>query len=349
MNRKLLALGATLAILLAGTLTMAGPPQGDYHLLKKVPLDAGASGREYFDYITFDAGARRIYVSHGTEVIVVDADSWAIVGKVTGLKRCHGVALVPELGKGFITDGESATVEMFDLKTLKITKEIAAADDADSIVYDPASKHILSFNGDSRNSTVIDPQSGTVVKTLPLPGGPEFPAADGKGTVFVNGEEKNEVMVIDSRALTVRAQWPVAPAGGPTAMAMDREHRRLFSAGRKPAALVVMNADNGKVIQSFPISGGVDAAVFEPETGLVFCSTREGMIHIFHEDTPDKYSAVATVKTELGAKTMALDPKTHHLIVDTVDYGPPPAPTAQHPHPNPAALPGTFHMLVYGR
>ncbi len=349
MSKRLLASAATLGILLVCTLTVASPPEGGYHLLKKIPLDAGAGGREYFDYITFDPDARRIYLSHGTEVKVVDADSWEVVGNVTGLKRCHGVALVKEVGKGFITDGESGTVQMFDLKTLKITGEIKADADADSIVYDPASKHILSFNGDSRDSTVIDPQSGTVIRTLPLPGGPEFPVADGQGTVYVNGEEKNEVMVIDSRALAIRARWPVAPAGAPTAMAMDREHRRLFIGCRNPQALVVMNADNGKVIQSFPISAGVDANVYESETGLVFSSTREGMIHIFHEDTPDKFSVVATVKTEYGAKTMALDPKTHHLLVDTVDFGQPPAPTPQRPHPNPVPIPGTFHLLVYGR
>ena len=167
--------------------------------------------------------------------------------------------------------------------------------------------------------------------------------------MYVNGEEKSEVMVIDSRALAIRARWPVAPAGAPTAMAMDREHRRLFIGGRNPQVLVVMNADSGKVIQSFPISAGVDANIYESETRLVFSSTREGMIHIFHEDTPDKFSVVAAVKTEYGAKTMALDPKTHHLLVDTADFGQPPAPTPQRPHPNPVPIPGTFRLLVYGR
>ncbi len=338
-----------LAMLLLGSLSVAGPPEGDYHLLKKIPLGAAAGGREYFDYITFDPDARRIYLSHGTEVKVVDADSWAVVGNITGLRRCHGVALVKEVGKGFITDGDSGTVLMFDLKTLKVTGEVKADADADSIIYDPASKHIFSFNGDSRNSTVIDPRSGTVFRTLRLPGSPEFPVADGQGTVYVNSEDQSEVMVIDSRALALRARWPVAPAGAPTAMAMDREHRRLFIGGRNPQVLVVMDADSGKVIQSFPISAGVDANIYEPETRLVFSSTREGMIHIFHEDTPDKFSVVAAVETEYGAKTMALDPKTHHLLVDTADFGQPPAPTPQRPHPNPVPIPGTFRLLVYGR
>ncbi|MGD1103100.1 MAG: YncE family protein [Terriglobia bacterium] len=349
MNKKVLASAATMAILLVCTLTVAGLPEGGYHLLKKIRLAAAAGGREYFDYITFDPDTRRIYLSHGTEVKVVDADSWRVLGSITGLKRCHGVALAKEFGKGFITDGDSGTVQMFDLKTLKVTGEVKADADADSIIYDPASKHIFSFNGDSRDSTVIDPQSGTVIRTLPLPGAPEFPVADGQGTVYVNSEDQNEVMVIDSRTLAVRARWPVAPAGAPTAMAMDREHRRLFIGGRNPQVLVVMNADNGKVIQSFPITAGVDANIYEPATGLVFSSTREGIIHVFQEETPDKFIEVVTIKTEYGAKTMALDPKTHHLFVDTADFGQPPAPTPQRPHPNPVPIPGTFRLLVYGR
>jgi hypothetical protein len=167
--------------------------------------------------------------------------------------------------------------------------------------------------------------------------------------VYDNIEDTNEVVAIDSRALTVKSRWPVAPAGGPTAMAMDREHRRLFSAGRNPQMLVVMDADSGKVIQSFGITAGADAAAYEPETGLVFVSTREGMIHIFHEDSPDKFSAVESVKTEFGAKTMGLDTKTHNLFVDTADFGPAPAPTTERPNPRRMPVPGTFHLLIYGR
>ena len=349
---KLLAPGAialSLAILLLGNPAVSGPPQGGYHLLNKIPLSAAPGGGEYFDYLTFDAATRRVYVSHGTEVKVINADNGAVVGSITGLKRCHGVALVNDLGKGFITDGDSGTVVIFDLKTLKVAGSVKAAPDADAILYDPASKHIFSFNGDAHSATVIDPKSGAVVGTLEFGGVPENAVADGKGTIYNNNEEKNDVVVIDSRTNTIKARWPVAPAGGPTAIAMDREHRRLFSAGRNPQMLVVMDAENGKVIQSFPISAGVDAAIYEPETGLVFCSTREGMIHIFHEDTPDKFSVVETVKTEYGAKTMALDPKTHNLYLTTSDFGPPPAPTPERPHPNPVATPGTFRLLIYGR
>lgn len=337
------------ALLLVGTVGVATPQQGGYHLLKKIPLGAAPGGGEYFDYITFDPSTRRVYVSHGTEFKVLNADTGAVVGTITGLKRCHGIALVNEIGKGFITDGDAGTVVIVDLKTLKVTGEVKAAPDADAIIYDPASQRIFCFNGDSHSATVIDPKNGTVAGTIEFGGVPENAVADGRGTVYNNNEEKNDVVVIDSRKLSIKARWPVAPAGGPTAIAMDREHRRIFSAGRNPQMLVVMNADSGKVIQSFPISAGVDAAIYEPETGLVFCSTREGMIHIFHEDSPDKFSLVETVKTEYGAKTMALDPKTHNLYVSTSDFGAPPAPTAQRPHPTPAPTPGTFRLLVYGK
>jgi YVTN family beta-propeller protein len=339
-----------LFVVLLGILAVASPPAVHYHLLKKVPLGAApGGGREYFDYLTVDSHARRVYASHGTEVKVADADSGAAVGTIPGLKQCHGIALVEELGKGFISDGGAAKTVIFDMASLKVMGEAKGEEDADSIIYDPASKRVFVFNGDPQSATVIDPANGTVVKTIALGGGPEFAVADGQGMVYDNIEDKNEVVAIDSNTLAIKSHWPVAPAGQPTALAMDREHRRLFAAGRNPQKLVILDVDNGKVIQSFPISAGADASVYEPETGLVFVSTREGHIHIFHEDTPDKYSEVETVKTEFGAKTMALDSKTHHLYLTTADFGPPPAPTAERPHPNPVPIPGTFHLLIYGK
>jgi len=337
------------SLLMLGSLALASPPAGSYHLLKKIPLSAAPGGKEYFDYITVDGPARRVYLTHGTEVKVVDADSGAVVGTISGLKRSHGVALVKDLGKGFITDGDGDKVVTFDIATLKVTGEIKTEPDPDSITYDPASKRIFVFNSDPHAVTVIDPANGKVVKTIPLGGGPEFPVADGKGMVYDNNEDTNEVVVIDSKALMIKARWPVAPAGRATSMAMDRQHRRLFSSGRGPQMLVVMDADNGKVIQSFPISAGVDANVYEPETGLIFVSTREGKIHIYHEDSPEKFSVVDTVKTEVGAKTMALDPMTHNLYLTTSDFGPAPAPTKEEPHPSPVGIPGTFRLLIYGR
>lgn len=343
-------LTVAISITLLGSFALALAATGGYHLIKTYPFGvAEGSTREYFDYIMVDPSARRVYVSHGTEIKVLNADSGALVGNITGLKQDHGVAVATEFDRGFITDGAQGKVITFDLKTLKVTGEVKADKDADSIVYDPASKRVFAMNGDPNSSTVIDARTATVVGTIELGGGPEFAVADGKGTVFVNLEDKNQVVAIDSHTLKIKSRWPVAPAGGPTALAMDLQHRRLFSAGRNPQMLVVMDADSGKIIQSFPISAGVDAAAYDPETGLIFASTREGMIHIFHEDSPDKFSEVETVKTQFGAKTMGLDTKTHNLFVDTADFGEPPAPTAERPHPQRAAIPGTFRVLVYGR
>ncbi|MBO0912245.1 MAG: YncE family protein, partial [Acidobacteria bacterium] len=230
-----------------------------YHLVHTYKFGGAPGGREYFDYINVDPATRRAYLSHGTEVLVVNADTGQLEGKISGLKLSHGVALVPDQGRGFITDGEQGKIVIFDLKTLKVIGDVPAAPDADSILYDPSSKHIFSFNGDSRNSTVVDPATGKVIGTIDLGGSPEFAVADGKGTIYDNLEDKSEVLAIDSKTLAIKSHWPVAPAGAPASMAIDRDHRRLFVSGRNPAMLVVMNADDGRVIQSFPISAGADA------------------------------------------------------------------------------------------
>lgn len=344
-NSSLTALAFGLCFLCLGACILATPPAAGYHLLKKIPLGAAEGSTEYFDYITVDAVARRLYLSHGTEVKVLDADSGAVVGAITGLKRDHGIALVPELGRGFISDGATGQVVIFDMKTLKKIGEAKAEADADSILYDPASKRIFVFNGEPKSSTVIDPAKGTVVATIPLGGAPEQAVADGNGMIYDNLEDTNEVIALDSRSLKIKARWPVAPTGQPVSMAMDRQHRRLFIGGRNPKLFVVMNADTGKIIgQPFPLGDRVDTTVFDPDTGLVASSTREGTIHIFREDSPDAFSVVEIVKTEFGAKTMGLDPKTHNLFVDTSDFETPASSKGQ-----PRAVPGTFRVLIYGR
>jgi DNA-binding beta-propeller fold protein YncE len=336
------------AFLTLAGLAVARPQAKSYHLLKKYSFGAAeGSTTEYFDYINVDSPARRVYLSRGTAVQVIDADTGALIGSIPGFKRQHGVALADEFGRGFISDGDQAKVAIFDLKTLKIIGEAKSDPDTDCVVYDPASKRVFSMNGDSHNSTVVDAKTGEVLKTIDLVGSPEFAVADGKGMVYASIASKDEIAAIDSRTLTVKSRWPVAPAGSPTALAMDSQHRRLFSAGRKPQMLVVMDADSGKIIQSFPISAGVDAAAYDASSGLIFVSTRDGMIHVFHEDSPDKYSVLDTIKTEVGAKTMGLDSNTHHLFLDTADFAPP-APTAARPNPQPAAVLGTFRVLVYG-
>ena len=347
-------LAVVFSIMLSAAYALAGSPAGGYHLLKKVSFGAapglGATG-EYFDYVVVDSAARRVYLSHRTELIVVNADSGEKVGVVTGdWKRMHGVALSPETNHGFITDGDAAQIIMFDIKTLKVLKMIKGEEDADWILYDPASKRIFAFNGSAKSSTVIDPAKGEVIKTIALGGQPEQAVADGKGLIYDNIESTNEVIAIDSNDLTIKSRWPVAPSGQPVAIAMDRKTRRLFVGGRNPKMLVVMNADTGKVIgEPFPIGDRVDANIFDASTNTVASATREGTLHIFHEDSPDKLSVVETVKTEFGAKTMGFDPKTHNLYLTTSDFGPAPAPTEKQPNPQPVATPGTFRLLIYGR
>src|SRR5437870_5231510 len=332
-----------LCLLLLGAYVLASPPSG-YHLLKKIPFGEAPGRIEYFDYITLDAVTRRVYLSHGTEVKVLDADSGSVIGTVSDLKRCHGIVVLNDLGRGFITDGDAGQVVIFDLKTFKKVGEVKADADADSIIYDSVSKRIFVFNGRPKSSTVIDPVKGTVIATIPLGGAPEQAVADGKGVIYDNLEDTNEVVAVDSRTLKIKSRWPVAPSGQPVAIAMDRQHRRLFVAGRNPKLLIVMDADTGKIIgQPFPIGDRVDANIYDPETGMIAASTREGTIHIFHEDSPDKISMVETVKTEFGAKTMAHDPKTNNLYVDTSDFGAP-----QQPNGQPVAVPGTFRLLIYG-
>jgi len=322
----------------------------NYHLIKTISLPAAPGTREYFDYLSVDNDARRVYVTHGTEVVVLNADDYSLIGKIGGLQLSHAVVVLKELGKGFITDGEAKKVFAFDPKTLKVTGEIVTNwPDTDALVYDPASKFLFSINGNSGNAMVINPVSDTAVKTIDLGGSAEFGVVDGKGMLWDNNEAKNDVVVIDTRTLEIKARWPTAPAGTVTALAMDQKNRRLFSAGRNPQFVVMMDADNGKVIQSFPISGGVDAAVFEPETALLFVSTRDGMVHVYHEDSPAKLSEVQTIKTAYGAKTMALDPKTHNIYLSTSDFDPPPPPTERQPRPLPRAKQGNFRVLVYGR
>jgi DNA-binding beta-propeller fold protein YncE len=273
-------LGAVVCTLLPGTFVFAFQANGGYHLLRKVPLATRPGGGEYFDYINLDASARRVYLSRGTEFTVLNADTDAVIGNITGLKRDHGVALVPELGRGFISDGDAGEVLIFDLKTLKEIGRVKTDQDSDSILYDAVSKRVFCFNGNPNTATVIDPATGKVVSTLALGGAPEQAVADGWGMIYNNLEDKNEVIAIDTRALKITARWPVAPAGQPVSIAMDR---RLFIGARNPAVFVVMNADTGKIAgPAFPIGARVDTSVFDPETKLAASSTGDGTIHIFH-------------------------------------------------------------------
>lgn len=303
-------------VLILGTALFAAPAGPGYSVIKKIPIPGTGS----WDYLSVDEAARRLYVSHGTQVEVVDIDSGSVVGNIPNTKGVHGIAIAPELGKGFVSDGQANTVTIFDLKTLKTLGEVPAGQKPDGIIYDPATSRVFAFNGGSDSATAIDAASGKVAGTVDLGGGPEFAAADGKGYVFDNLEDESLVLKINARDLKVEQRWPTAPCASPSSMAMDRANRRLFL-GCRSKVMAVVDADSGKVITTLPIGDHVDATAFDVETKLIFNSNGEGTITVIHQDSPDKYSVVETVKTLPRAKTMALDPKTHQLFLSTAENG----------------------------
>jgi YVTN family beta-propeller protein len=287
-----------------------------FDVIKKIPIP----GQGSWDYLAVDEGARRVYVSHGTQVEVLDVDSGAIVGKIEKTPGVHGIAIAPELGRGFVSNGQSSTVTIFDLKTLKTIGEVPVGKKPDAIIYDPATSRVFVFNGDSNSATAIQAADGKVAGTVELGGGPEFAVADGTGYVYDNLEDQSVVLKINARTLKVEQRWPTAPCASPSSIAMDRPNHRLFI-GCRSKVMAVVNADTGKVIATLPIGDHVDATAFDSESRLVFNSNGEGTITVIRQDSPDKYSAVETVKTLPKAKTMALDPQTHHLFLSTAEAG----------------------------
>jgi DNA-binding beta-propeller fold protein YncE len=305
-----------LAVLLLAVIGHPAFSSDDYHLVKKIPIPGSGS----WDYLTLDEDRRRLYVSHGTQVEVLDVDSGAIVGRITNTLGVHGIAIAPDSGRGFTSNGQSSTVTIFDLKTFKSVGEVKTGKKPDAIIYDPATHRVFAFNGDSNSATVINVADGTVVGTIELGGGPEFAAADRKGHVFVNLEDENLLVKLDSHNMTVMNKWPLAPCQSPSSMAIDRQNGRLFI-GCRSRVMAAVNADTGQVITTLPIGDHVDATAFDAETGLIFNSNGEGSVTVIREDSPDKYSPAGTVKTLPRAKTMALDPKTHTLYLSTAEAG----------------------------
>ena len=343
----LLLLGASV-VLVGAAAPGATPPASSsasgYHLLKKIPL----GGEGGWDYLTFDSDAHRLYISRATRVMVLDVDSGKVVGEIPGTNGVHGIALAPEFNRGYTSNGRDSTSTIFDLKTLQVLGTVKTGNKPDAIIYDPASKRVFTFNGESNDATAIDAASGKVVGTIALGGGPEFAVADDRGHVYVNLEDKSMVVAIDSQALTVKDRWSLAPGEGPSGIAMDRQNRRLFS-GCHNQMMVVMDADTGHVVTTVPIGRGVDANAFDPDAKLAFSSNGDGTLTVVHEDTPDKFSVVENARTQAGARTMAVDPKTHNVYLATATFGPPPAATAEHPHPRPSMVPNTFVILVMGK
>ena len=347
----ILATSATIIVVKANAaerrLAVASPAAGPsgYHLLKKIPL----GGEGFWDYIIFDSPTRRLFVSRGTKVVVLDVDTGKVVGEIPNTDGVHGIALAPDLNRGFTSNGRAGTVTIFDLKTLQVIGSAQAGTNPDAIIYDPASKRVFAMNGRSKDATAIDGATGKVVDTIPVDGKPEFAVADGAGHVYVNIEDKSEEQQIDSQNLKVTATWPLAPCDEPSGLAMDIANRRLF-AGCGNKMMAVINADTGKVIATPAIGEGVDANGFDPGTGYAFASNGgSGTLTVVHEDSPDKYSAVEDVPTQAHARTMALDPKTHQVFLVTADFGPAPAATPDNAHPRPTMAKDSFVVLVFGK
>ena len=318
-------------------------PQGSggtgYHVVRKLPL--GGEGR--WDYLTVDPDARRIYISRSTHVMVVDEDSGKIVGDIPDTKGVHGIALAPELGKGYTSNGETGSVTIFDLKTLKTLSTVKiSGQNPDSILYDPATKRVFTFNGKSANATVIDATTEKVIGTVALGGKPETPVLDGKGNIFVNIETKNSLAEFDATTLAVKHTYPLPGCKGPSGIAMDTATRRIFIGCSDSNVMAIVNADSGKVIASPKISEDTDASRFDPETRLAFASCENGTLSIIHEDSPDKYTVVQNVPTAKSARTMALDEASNTVYTVAAQFDPTPPPAGQRRK----MLPDTFELLV---
>jgi DNA-binding beta-propeller fold protein YncE len=316
-------LGAAIAALVtlghARRAFAAAPAPGvsGYHVAKTLAV----GGEGSWDYVTVDSDARRVYVSHGTHVVVLDADSGAAVGDIPDTQGVHGIALAPALGKGFVSDGRANQVTVFEMKTLKTTGTVPVGTNPDAIVYDGVSKRVFAMNGRSHNATAIDAATDTVAGTLELGGKPEFAVADGKGNIYVNIEDKSELVEIDARKLSVTHRWPLAPCQEPSGLAMDEAHRRLF-AGCDNKMMAVVDADSGKVLATPAIGEGVDANAFDPATGYAFASNGDGTLTVVHEESPNKFTVIDNVPTKRGARTMGLDLKTHSIFLPTADFEP---------------------------
>jgi len=328
--RRLCILG-----LLPAMLAMAAPT--GYHLLGEIKV----GGEGGWDYLTADSAARRLYVSHATHVAVIDLDSGKVVGDIPDTPGVHGIAVAPELNRGFISNGRSNTVTIFDLKTLKPIGQAPTGENPDSIRYDAVSGRVFTFNGRSNNSTAIEAKSGTVAGTIALGGKPEFSVADGKGTVFVNIEDKNELVAIDTAKLAVARRYPLGPCDGPSGLAIDTRNRRLFSVCSN-RLMAVSDPDTGKVLATPAIGQGSDGVAFDPATGYAFSSNGDGTLTVVQQ-TGGKYEVLENIATERGARTIAIDDNTHNIYLPTARTAP------SQGGGRATYLPDTFKVLIVGK
>jgi hypothetical protein len=332
-----------LSLLAAQTLLAQSP--STYHITHTYTL--GGDGG--WDYVVPDPPNHQVFIGRQNRVMVVDENDGKLLGEVTGINGAHGVAIAAVTTHGFATSGNDGSVLMFDANTFKVLGRIPAAEDADAIIYDPASNRVFTFNGDAHSSTVIDPVAGTLVTNIQLGGKPEYGGSAGDGKVYANIVDNGEVVEIDARKLTVTRRWSTAPGKQPVAMAIDQKHHRLFS-GCRSGVMAVSDYDSGKVVATVPIGAGVDGTGFDPATGDAFASNADGTLTVIHQDSPDKYHVVENVRTAQAARNMGLDPTTHRVFVVSAKFGPPPAEsTAANPRRRSPMIPGSFMMMVIER
>lgn len=336
MMHYVLALAA-LVLLVLGLGSQAQPPGSPYKVLKKFDL-GGESG---WDYLTIDPAARHLYIARGTHVMVMDLDSGKVVGDIPKTPGVHGVALAPKRNQGFTSNGGDSTVSIFDMKTLKEVARVKVGTGPDFILYDSATDRVFTFNAGSKDATAVSAETGAVVGTVALGGRPEAGVSDEQGTVYVNILGKNEIVAFDAKQLTVTHRWPVTPGETPTGLGFDPANKRLFCSCRNDK-MIVLDAAGGKVLAELPIGKGTDACIFERGTGLAFSSNRDGTLTVVGEQD-GKYRVLANVPTQLGAKTMALDPTTHKIYLATAQFKEPAAGKKAEP------LPNTFTILVVGK
>ena len=332
--------------LIAAVIVAATPQAGGYHVTKRMQI----GGEGGWDYVLIDPDTHQLYIARGSHFQILDVTSGKLLSdiQIANSKNSHGLTLAKDLGRAYTSNGDANTVSVVDLKTLKATQVIdIPGKDPDSIRYDAATKKVFTFNGKSMDSTVIDANTNKVIGTVKLGDKPEEAILDGKGNMWVNLENKSMITEFDTKTYAIKGSWPLAPCEGPSAMAYDEAHHRIFSACDK--VMVVVNADNGKVVASPPIGGDPDGNGYDPATGMAFASCRDGFVSVIHEDSPDKYTVVGNINTQVGTRTMSLDPKTHRVYTVTADYKPAGAPTPDNPRPRPTPIPGSFVVLEIGQ
>jgi YVTN family beta-propeller protein len=329
------------AVVISSAACAAAP---GYHIIKKIQI----GGEGGWDYLSIDSKARRLYVSRSTHVIVIDIDKDRIVGDIPDTPGVHGIAIAPELGRGFISCGKSNTAIIFDLKTLKIIGGVKTGTNPDAILYEPAYKKVYTFNGKSNDATVFDATSGKINATIALGGKPEYAAVDKKGKVFVNIEDTAEVAEIDGKSLSVSGRFSLKPGEEPIGMGVDIEHHRVFS-GCHNKIMTVLDVNKGKLIATVPIGSGVDGNGFDQETGLAFSANGEGTLTVVKESAPGRFEVTQTVPTQHGARTMAIDTKTHNIYLPAAEFAAAMEPTAGNPNPRPAQIKDSFVILVIGK